>query len=418
MERIQNYDVVVLGGGSAGIAAAIAASRVGVRSVVIERRASFGGEATNSGVNTYCGFYTRGEHPDLVVGGIGKELLDRVEALGGNVKPTISKATGNYSIRIDPELVKVALDDMLCESEAACLLHAYAYDAVCENGKITSLLCSDDAGKFVVNGKVFIDASGDGNLLNLAGIETQWGDETGDTQLASLPIRFENVPKDFDITMSTMAAAIQKARADGKEPMKKDRGLILKAPEDTFGYCTTPAYYVGSLDAETLTKAEMNLRKQARNYLYAFKKYVPGLENIYVSITGPNIGIRESRKIIGEIHLSGEDVMNAVKREDSIGRGGWSPDIHRAGDPVFLKIADNEYYSIPLGCLKVKDAENVWGCGRLADGDGVAHASLRVMGTSFVTGQAAGTAAALQVLKGHAEIKDVQSELLKQNVIL
>ena len=413
-----NYDVVVLGGGSGGIAAALAASRAGASAVVIERRASFGGEATNSGVNTYCGFYTRGENPDLVIGGIGKEVLDRVEAMGGNVKPTISSSTGNYSVRIDPELVKVALDDLLSESEAAYLLHAYAYDVVCENGHISAVLCSDDSGKFRVNGKVFIDASGDGNLLNMAGIETQWGDETGDTQLASLPIRFENVPVNFDISMKTMAEAIQKARADGKEPMKKDRGLILKAPADTFGYCTTPAYYVGSLDAETLTKAEMNLRKQSRNYLYAFKTYVPGLENIYISTTGPNIGIRESRKIIGEIKLSGDDVMNAVKREDSIGRGGWSPDIHRAGDPVFLKIADNEYYSIPLGCLKVKAADNVWGCGRLACGDGVAHASMRVMGTSFVTGQAAGVAAALQSSTGKAELKYVQAELLRQGALL
>lgn len=419
MERVKNYDVVVLGGGSAGIAAGVAAAECGAKTIIIERQASFGGQSTNSGVTTYCGFYTRGEKPSLVVHGIGKKVLDGLRAMGGNADYTISKATGNVTVRFDPELLKSVLDDLLVSSKADYLLHAYAYDAEREGDQIKAIHCADDAGHFTVNGKVFIDASGDANLCNLAGIETTWGDENGKTQLASLPVRFENLPVNKEFMPSEMEHAISEGREDGFLPMDQDTGLILKVPSDTYGYCTIPSCIVPSLDAETLTKAEMDLRKQGRNYMRSFAKYVPGLENIYISQSGPSIGIRESRRIIGEEKLTGKEMLAGTKRKDTIGRGGWSPDIHVSNEElVYLHMADNDYYDIPLGCLKVAKMDNVWACGRIVSSDSIAHASLRVMGTGFVTGQAAGVAAALQAICGTREVADVQAELVKQGALL
>lgn len=419
MERELNYDVVVLGGGSAGIAAGIGAAQCGAKAIILERKSSFGGQSTNSGVTTYCGFYTRGEKPSLVVHGIGKRILDTLREMGGNADYTISRATGNVTVRFDPELLKSVLDELLVQSEADYLLHAYAYDAEREGKKVTAIRCADDEGHFVVKGKVFIDASGDANLCNLAGITTIWGDEEGNTQQASLPVRFENLPTGVEIMPTDLEKAIRQGKAEGLLPMDQEKGLILKVPSDTYGYCTIPSCIVPGLDAQTLTKAEMDLRKQGRNYMKAFARHVKGLENIYISQSGPSLGIRESRRIIGEDRLTGEEILSGRKREDTIGRGGWSPDIHVSSDKLlYLHLEDNDYFDIPLGCLKVAEMDNVWACGRIVSSDSTAHASLRVMGTSFVTGQAAGAAAAIQAMKGGYTVKEVQDELLRQGALL
>lgn len=418
MERKLDYEVVVLGGGSAGIAAGIAAAKTGAKTIILERHSSFGGAATNGGINTYCGFYTRGEKPTQVVYGIGNEVLERLHDYGVNTDYIISKVTGNVTVRFDPETLKLVLDDMIRDSECDALLHAYVYDAEFKDGKVTALYCSDDMGKFRINGKVFVDASGDANLVNLAGIRTEWGDEQGRNQLACLAMRFDNMPVGMPYTFDDMEEAIKKGKRDGLLPMDIEKGMLWKNPDDHFGYCTIDQKYLPDLYASTLTDAEMDLRRQARNYVTSFRRYIPSLKDIYLTETGPNISVRGSRRIIGEVRVNGKDMLSGKKREDRIGRGGWSPDIHTENDLKYLHIADNDYYDIPLGCLRVKDAQNIWACGRTVSSDFIGHASLRVMGTSFVTGQAAGTAAALQAKTGKCELKKVQDELVKQGAML
>jgi hypothetical protein len=269
-----------------------------------------------------------------------------------------------------------------------------------------------------VTAKTFIDASGDANLVNLAGIATEWGDENGRNQLACLSMRFDNMPEGMPYTFDEMAEAIRKGKADGLLPMDIEKGMLWKNPDDRYGYCTVAQYYLPDLNAETVTEAEMNLRKQARNYVTSFKRYIPSLKDICLSATGPNLSIRGSRRIIGEVRVAGEELLSGTKRTDRIGHAAWSPDIHTQKDLTYLHIPDHDYADIPLGCLKVKDAHNVWACGRTISSDFIAHASLRVMGTSLVTGQAAGVAAALQAKNGAAELAEVQSLLVKQGAML
>ncbi len=417
MKRNIECDVAVLGGGAAGVAAAIAASRTGAKVVLIERNPYFGGQATNSQVTAYCGFFTRGENYDQVVEGIGGEVLKRLEAYGTNIHPRPSKSTGNVSVSFNPEYVKLVMDKMMQESSVEYYLHSQMYEVVNNNGIIEEIKCTDDEGTFTVKAKAFVDASGNANLVHFAGIKTNWGDENGNVQQSSLPFRIDNMPAK-EILKSDIEVALQKAKAAGI-PIKKETGLIIKAPDKNYGYCTIPSTIIPALDAETLTKAEIDLRSQVHSYVEAFQKFMEGFDNIVISSSGPAVGIREARRIIGEKMLKGEEIITAPKSDDSIARGAWSPEMHKSNTSIkYTHIPDNEYFSIPLGCLKVKDATNLWAAGRTISTDSLALGSVRVMGTGFATGQAAGVAAALTLNNENYDIKKIQNELLKQGALI
>ena len=417
MERNIKCDVAVLGGGAAGVAAALAASKAGAKTVLIERNPYFGGQATNSQVTAYCGFFTRGENYDQVVEGIGGEVLKRLEKYGTNIHPKPSKSTGNVSVSFNPEYVKLVMDEMLKESDVEYYLHAQMYEVVNENGMIKQMKCTDDEGTFTVEAKAFVDASGNSNLVHFAGIKTNWGDAEGKVQQSSLPFRIDNIPA-REIIKPEIEEALKKAKEAGI-PIQKETGLIIKILDKDYGYCTIPSTIVPALDAKTLTETEMNLRGQIHNYVEAFQKYLDGCENLVLSSSGPCVGIREARRIIGEKTLYGEEIITAPKTDDSIARGGWSPEMHKSNTNInYTHIPDNEYFSIPLGCLKVKDAKNLWAAGRLISTDSLALGSVRVMGTGFATGQAAGVAAALTLDNENYDIKKIQDELVNQGALI
>ena len=148
---------------------------------------------------------------------------------------------------------------------------------------------------------------------------------------------------------------VKKAKESGIT-IKKETGLIIKIPDKTYGYCTIPSTIVPALDAETLTKTEIELRSQVHSYAMAFKNYLDGFQDMIISSSGPAVGIREARRIVGDKTLKGEEIIMAPKYEDSIARGGWSPEMHKSNTAIkYTHIPDNEYFSIPLGCLKVKE---------------------------------------------------------------
>lgn len=417
MQRQIECDVAVLGGGAAGVAAAIGASRAGAKTVLIERNPYFGGQATNSQVTAYCGFFTRGENYDQVVEGVGGEVLKRLEKYGTNIHPRPSKSTGNVSVSFNPEYVKLVMDQILQESSVEYYLHSQMYEVLNNNGTIEEIKCTDDEGTFTVRAKAFVDASGNANLVHFAEIKTNWGDEDGNVQQSSLPFRIDNMPAK-EILKSDIEVALKKAKEAGI-PIHKETGLIVKIPDKTYGYCTIPSTVLSDLSAETLTKAEVYLRSQVNAYVQAFEKYMDGFQDIIISSSGPSVGIREARRIIGDKMLKGEEIIMAPKSDDSIARGAWSPEIHKSNTNIsYTHIPDNEYFSIPLGCLKVRDAKNLWAAGRTISTDSLALGSVRVMGTGFATGQAAGVAAALTLDNASYDVKKVQEELLKQGALI
>lgn len=410
-------DVAVIGGGPAGFAAALAARHAGASVALIERCPFFGGNATAASVAAFCGFHTRGENPDLAVRGVGAELLQLMEQRGYRLETCVSPSSGNTTTKFDPEELKLALDEMLASSGVVGITHASFVDCSVEDGVVSSLLCCDDQGPFRVFAKQFVDATGNASLVERAGGATCWGDENGVVQQASLVFRIEGLP-DRVISPAELKDAVVRGKAAGIEWLDKESGVIIKMDGDSYGYCTIPSTDISDLSASELGAAEVRLRRQVRSYMEAFRRYIPDFSHAHVSASGPSMGLRESRRVKGRQTLEGEDILAGVKRDDSIARAAWSPEIHRSdADPRYIHIPDNDYASIPFGTLEVPSVTNVWAAGRAISADPLAFASVRVMGTAMATGQAAGVAAALSLGGSGVTARDVQKVLDAQDAL-
>ncbi|MDF2803839.1 MAG: putative dependent oxidoreductase [Anaerocolumna sp.] len=420
MERFLSYDVVVVGGGSAGIAAAIGASQAGAKTILIERNPYFGGQVTHSNVAAYCGFFTHGKNPKQIVGGVGNMVLEKLKELGDYDGFKLSPA-GNAIVVLNPETVKVALDELLTKSDVDILLHSQVIDVTKEDSKIKSIECVDDVGRFTVEGKMFVDATGDANLAYLANVETVFGDGNGFSQASTLMLRIDHIPESVSLNPSILKEAINAAKADGMKYLTKESGIVLRKDSSTdYAFAILPSIRVDALDAQTLTNTEINLRRQAQDYIKAFRKYIIGMEKCTLVQTGPKVGIRESRRIVGEYTLTVDDVVNSIKNECTIARGGWPIERHRDPNKMadYIHLGDDDFYDIPIGMIKPKASTNLWCGGRTVSADSIAFASVRVMGTSFATGHAAGVAAALTIDKEIYNVKEIQEELIRQGAII
>lgn len=412
-------DVAVIGGGPAGVAAAVSSQRAGAKAVLIERAPFFGGNATAASVAAFCGFYTRGSSPDIAVAGIGGELLERMKSSGDYIEVYLSPSSGNTTVKFEPEEMKLALDSLVLDSGVSGYLHA-ALVSVETNGegKIDRAVCSDDEGLFAVRASQYVDATGNATLIHFAGGETVWGDDQGAVQQVSLVFRLEGLPR-RDVAPSELKAAIVAGKEADIEHLAKEGGVIIKAAGASFGYCTVPSTVLEGLASENLTKAERELRKQVRAYTEAFRRFIPDFGSCHVAYSGPVMGLRESRRIVGETRITGEAILAGYKKPDSIARAAWSPEIHKGGtNPKFVHIADNNYASIPLGALICRGVNNAWIAGRAIASDPLALASVRVMGTSMATGHAAGVAAALSLSGNRADVAAVQKELKLQGALI
>lgn len=412
-----SYDVVVVGGGSAGVASAIAASRCGCKTLLIERNAYLGGQATNAWVSAFCGFFTKGELPTQCVKGIGDEVLQRLKDYGEDINYVINPSTKNASIRFHPEILKLVLDDLILESAMDVRLCTTLIDVNVNNQKIESIIVMDDDDKYLVKAKVFIDTTGDANLLNSAHIQTMWGDQSHHVQQSSLSCLVDNLPSD-EIKIETIESAIKQAKANGATHLDKERGMIIKVKGDTYGYMTIPSIELNNLSGSTLTQSLIELRKKGNAYVKALKQYAPNFNNVNLKSSAPYLGIRESRRMVGKTMIQGEDVLRAVKSKDSIARAGWPVEMHKNSGLSYQSICDNDYFGVPLGALVSKGITNLLAAGRCISCDSVALASLRVMGTSFATGQAAGVAAAYYARTNQLDVEAIQEELIKQNALI
>lgn len=412
-----NYDVVVVGAGSAGVASALASSRTGSKTLLVERKACFGGEATNSWVSAYCGFYTKGEVPTQCVKGIGDEVLTRLKEYGEDVNYVVNPSTKNASVRFHPEVVKLVLDDMMMESSVDCRLCTSLIDVEVVDNKIVSVTIMDDEDKYKVYAKSFIDTTGDANLIHLTNIETMWGNEEFGIQQSSLSCLIEGVPKE-EIKIETLEAAIKKGKENGIKYLDKERGMIIKVKGDDYGYLTIPSVIIDNLSGKELTLKHVELRKKALAYAKTIKEYAEGFKNTRLMATAPYIGIRESRRMIGQTIIKGEDVLKATKSTDTIARAGWPVEVHKLSGLEYHELKDNDYYGIPLSALISKDISNLFSAGRCISCDSIALASLRVMGTSFATGQASGVAAAYYAKNGVSEVTEIQEILKQQNALI
>lgn len=417
MIRNKHYDVIVVGGGAAGIAAAIGARKTGKSVLLIDRNGSLGGQATNANVASYCGFFTHGESPQQIVYGVGEELLQELKKMGYYNGYTLSSVK-NAIVTLDIEATKVAMDNLALKHKLDFLLHCTMVEAkMDESGEyILSVKCADDEGYCEFSADAFVDASGDGNLGAFAGAPYTFGDGKGGGYMSTRVMRIDHVDSKAQFSPALLEKAMLQAKADGFTHITKESGIVFRTHDDTVA-AILPSIDVPALDAETLTQCEVDTRRQSQEYIKAFRKYFPGMENARLIWTGNYFGIRDARHLLCEYTLTGEDVLNAVKQEDAVARGAWPCEMHTEKNKMatYLFVKDDDFYEIPLRCLKVRKVKNLWCAGRTLSADHIAFASVRVMGIGFATGHAAGVAAALTGKKDSYDVAAIRAELNRQN---
>ncbi|MBQ9388866.1 MAG: FAD-dependent oxidoreductase [Synergistaceae bacterium] len=413
-------DVLVAGGGTSGVSAAVGASQAGANVLLVERSAYLGGEGTNAGVGALCAVYTCGDNPVKCVAGVCDLVLEEMHRLSPNSTETIISAAGNKNIQFKPEYMKVALDNLLDKNNVRYFLHTNIIDVKREGNIIRSVTCQDDEGRFTVHAKVFVDATGDANVAHMAGAKTLWGDERGQVMTATLPFRLCGVDTSKDMTPSAVERAVKAGKDAGIPNLTRERGFILKMTGSQEVIVLLPSVIPEGLNAEELTRMEKFTRGQALYYLEAFRRFMPGMERAELTMIGPSIGFRETRRLAGRYMLTADDVLNRRKSPEGVARGGWKPEIHSSLNEAatYLDVPGASYYDIPLGCLQSVDTENLYGSGRLVCADSQAMAASRVMGTCFATGHAAGVAAAVQGETGKADVEAVRKELIRQGALI
>ena len=418
MIRNMQYEVVVVGGGAAGVAAAVGAAQAGAKTILLERNPYLGGEGVHAGINSFGGFYTRGENPILVTGGVGALLRKELVRLG-HPDTTVLSRGGNHMLTFDPEYMKLALDNLIQKSGAEYLYHCYVMGVKADHGRIIALECMDDEGRFWIEGENFVDASGESVISHICRLEVLIGDGEGKRQVATLAMRLSGVSPDIEITRASLEKAIKQGKEAGIPYLSKERGGIMRRGRSSVAVLLLASYAHQDLSCKTLTEAEVLTRRQARSYVEALQRFHPGMEHICLIGTGPNIGIREGRRTRGEKLLTGEDVWNLKKFPDGVARCGWSPEIHTSTQVLdtYEKLPDYGWFHIPVGALKAKEIQNLWCGGRTISTDSIAYGAVRVMGCGFATGHAAGVAAAISK-GGIYNTGKIQQELLRQGAII
>lgn len=372
----------------------------------------WGGDVAD--VVTYCGLYER-EQGRQVVHGVADEVLRRMSELGGISEPTRFTAV---SVVFDPELLKVVLDDICREAGVVVRLHTLLTGASTVHGTVHSVGLTDHSGSWRVDGASFVDATGEADLATLAGAEVRYG-TGGRVQNGTLGVRFGGIPGQARVDRDTLGSAVRAARSRGERNLPHDPGLVVRMPVsgDIVAYLIDAEY--DARDALDTSRAEADARRLAYRYL-AIVRSVPGCENAYIVTTGPELGTRESRHIVAPRVLTQGEVLEPRGLTDAVAVGAWPMEYHPGAGLAseWNFIGPPGFYGIALDCLRSVNVSNLFAAGRTMDGDRGASSSLRVMGTAFATGQAAGVAAALTIRDGFAQPSAVRSELDRQGAHL
>lgn len=388
-----DVDVLVAGGGPAGIAAGIAAAREGAKTLVVERYGYLGGMITGAHVVYILGV---GDGMRPKARGITLDIRERLEPLDAIRNPN---RCGDYAV--DPEVFKWQAVEMLEELGAEVLLHTLACDPIIENTCVHGIFTESKSGRRAIRAKVVIDCTADADVAFRAGCKSD-----NDTHDVTLGVIVDGV--DPEKVAAFEKESPERFREVAVEAGKLNGGTMPNSPRFLKGVDVT--------DAEAISRAETQLRRDYFRSLHYLRTHMPGWENACIKETLPQLGIRQSRRIRGEYTLTDDDLRSSRHFEDSIARLGSYLLGYKLYDPPRLD------YDIPFRCLVPKNIDGLLVAGRCISSDYLADNSLRLIVPCLATGQAAGVAAALAARQDchprHVAVDEVRESLLKQGVYL
>jgi glycine/D-amino acid oxidase-like deaminating enzyme len=398
----RRFDVVVVGAGSAGSSAAISAARRGARTLLVDRLAFLGGTST-AVLDTFYAFYTPGETASRVVGGIGWEVVQALKSVGLAFERPNTYGAGT-GVTYDPEGLKVVWERQAEEAGVEILLHTWATGVQVRDGRIETVRLWNKGGESVVEAGVVVDASGDADLCAMAGVPYDDARSTPNLQSMSTIFRVANVDIDraASLPKAELWALMRKAAENGGYRLPRLEGSWHRTPYA--GVVTVHMTRIPNVDAtdpQQLTRAELEGRRQVQEYHRFLRNLVPGFEHSVLVATSSAIGVRESRRVMGDYRLTRDDVLGAHRFADEIALCGAPIEDHVPGtDTRWTYVPQSGVYGIPYRCLLPVGIEAMLVAGRCFSASHDAHASARSMATCMAMGQAAGTAAALAVASG------------------
>lgn len=428
IEEKENYDVIVVGAGSAGTTAAIAAARAGANTLLIERLPFLGGTST-AVLDTFYGYYTPGKNSIKIVGGIADNVVNELKKYNACFERpnTFGAGTG---ITYHPEYLKIVWEDLAREAGVNILLNAWLQDVIVEEEKITGVIVATKLGLCLYRSKIIIDASGDADVCYLAKLPLEIAGDIDPAQTLTTTFKMVNVDIDKRKTINKeeMHRLMEAAAATGKYDLPRKEGSDHITPVDHMtatimtrikSYEKVDGKTINATDPNLWSKAEMDGRKQALEYIRFLKEYVPGYEKAELSTLSVQIGVRETRRIYGEYRLSGKEVLAAQQFDDQVGLcGAPMEDHHDGADTKWQYLPEGKMVGIPFGTLIPKGSKNILVAGRCFSATHVAQSSIRSMGQCMAMGEAAGIAAAMSVQKNiSVQMIDVQElrQILKKN---
>ena len=435
---VADTDVLVVGGGPAGIAAAVASGRTGAKTVLVERFGFLGGNATAGLVGPFMTSYSQDGEIQLIKG-VFEELVERAEALGGAIHPRGVEGGSEYAGFItyghhrvtpfDPEAVKLVAAEMCLEAGVDLRLHTFVVDALVEDGGIAGVLVASKSGLEAIRAKITVDCSADADIAARAGVPFHQGrDSDGLTQPMTLFFRVGNVDDAKVIAYVNekneyrpFQSLVMAARERGEFPIPREAIGVYRTPHPgIWRVNTTRLHHLDGTDVKDLTKAEIEGRRQVMFLMKFFREQCPGFENAMLLDTAAMIGVRETRRIEGEYTLTADDLASGREFDDVIALCGYPIDIHSptgsGGTMNKEAFQCANVYQIPYRCLVPTKGDRLLVAGRCVSASHEALGAIRVMPPAFAMGQAAGTAAALAVAEG-VEPRNVPVPWLQETMV-
>ena len=416
-------DVLVVGGGSAGLAAATSAARLGADVLLVEKNGYLGGTLAMVTLGSICGLYTVTEDDITpVVKGFASELIDRMDRIGGVKGPMRWLKTA--SLLYDPSAIKIVADEIITEAGVRVAFHNLAVAVVKDGARVQGIIFEGREGRWACMATTVIDCTGNADIAALSGASFEHDPSVNQAPTTMFRLGGVDTARATTMTRDDLRNHLETAVSTGLQLPRTAGGMF--SIHEGMMHLNITRVMLGErspdpLNTDEVTAAEIQGRQQVKLYLDAFRRFVPGYENAFVADIGSELGVRESRRVKGDYWLTIDDVLNEARFEDAIACSAWPVEEHGAGRGtkwVFLR--PGTFYELPLRMLVPGGLDGLLVAGRCASASHDAHASMRVSAVCMALGEAAGVAA---VQAGESNIRRldaarIRRQLEKQNAIV